>query len=272
MRQGIGSPLVQIMACRLFGAEPLSKPNAGLLSIGHLGTNFKEILTKIQNFSFTKIHLKISSAKKAAILSRWRWVNVRVDQSLNWKHTLYIALRANYWLPVVNVMEKICRFITKLYRILHRFTLVWPRWRWGLDCPRLSKFKLGLIDYHGTRNNPRGAVEYLTIKGLGLHNRYDAMCNQSKCHDDIVAWKHFPHHWPFVRRNHWQRVSDVELWCFLCCWPEQVIEKTMEVLVIRDAMMLMRRHCHKQETDVYSNVDWVLQKHPGFSYMISLFT
>ena len=28
--------------------------NAGLLSIGPLGTNFSEILIKIQNFSFTK--------------------------------------------------------------------------------------------------------------------------------------------------------------------------------------------------------------------------
>ena len=37
--------------------------NAGLLSIGSLGTNFSEILIKIQNFSFTKMHMKISSAK-----------------------------------------------------------------------------------------------------------------------------------------------------------------------------------------------------------------
>ena len=37
--------------------------NAGLLLIGPLGTNFSEILIKIQNFWFTKMHLKISSAK-----------------------------------------------------------------------------------------------------------------------------------------------------------------------------------------------------------------
>ena len=59
MRRKIGSVLVQIMACRLFGVKPLSKPNAGLLLIGTLGTNFSEILIKIKNFSFTKI----SSAK-----------------------------------------------------------------------------------------------------------------------------------------------------------------------------------------------------------------
>ena len=33
------------------------------MSIGPLGTNFSEILSKIQNFSFTKMHLKISSVK-----------------------------------------------------------------------------------------------------------------------------------------------------------------------------------------------------------------
>ena len=37
--------------------------NPGLLSIETLGTNFSEILIKIQNFSFMKMHLKISSGK-----------------------------------------------------------------------------------------------------------------------------------------------------------------------------------------------------------------
>ena len=38
--------------------------NAGLSSIGPLKTNFSEILIKTQNFSFTKMHLKISSGKR----------------------------------------------------------------------------------------------------------------------------------------------------------------------------------------------------------------
>ena len=60
-RQYIESALVQIMTCRLFGAKPLSKP---MLAYCHLGTNFSENLIKIQNFSFIKSHLKISSAKR----------------------------------------------------------------------------------------------------------------------------------------------------------------------------------------------------------------
>ena len=34
---------------------------AGILSIGPLGTNFNEILIKIQTFSFKEMHLKMSS-------------------------------------------------------------------------------------------------------------------------------------------------------------------------------------------------------------------
>ena len=37
--------------------------NAGILSIGLLGTNFSEILIEILTFSFKKIRLKVSSAK-----------------------------------------------------------------------------------------------------------------------------------------------------------------------------------------------------------------
>ena len=37
--------------------------NAGILLIGPLGTNFSEVLIKIHNYSFKKMHLKMSSAK-----------------------------------------------------------------------------------------------------------------------------------------------------------------------------------------------------------------
>ena len=37
--------------------------NAGVLLIGHLGTYFSEILTRIQTFLFKKIHMKMLSAK-----------------------------------------------------------------------------------------------------------------------------------------------------------------------------------------------------------------
>ena len=37
--------------------------NAGILLFGLIGTNFREILVRIQTFSFKKLHLKTSSAK-----------------------------------------------------------------------------------------------------------------------------------------------------------------------------------------------------------------
>ena len=43
--------------------QAIIQTNAWLLSIGPSGTKFSETLIKIQNFSFTKIDLKISSAK-----------------------------------------------------------------------------------------------------------------------------------------------------------------------------------------------------------------
>ena len=43
--------------------QAITWTNVHLLSIGPLGTNCSEILIKIQNISFTKMHLKITSAK-----------------------------------------------------------------------------------------------------------------------------------------------------------------------------------------------------------------
>ena len=56
MRQWIGSALVQIMACRLYGAKPLSEP-------------------MLECCSFKKMHLKMSSARMVAILSPGRCDN-----------------------------------------------------------------------------------------------------------------------------------------------------------------------------------------------------
>ena len=43
--------------------QAITWTNAGILLIGPLGTNFSEILIKIQLFSFRKMHLKVSFAK-----------------------------------------------------------------------------------------------------------------------------------------------------------------------------------------------------------------
>ena len=51
--------------------QAIIRTNAEILLIGHLGTNFSEILIGIQIFSFNKTYLKLSSAK-----GRPFWLNV----------------------------------------------------------------------------------------------------------------------------------------------------------------------------------------------------
>ena len=67
MRQWTVSASVQKRAWRLSSAKPWSKPMLGLLSIRTLGTNFNDILIKIQNFSFAKMHFK------ASLVKRWQF-------------------------------------------------------------------------------------------------------------------------------------------------------------------------------------------------------
>ena len=72
----------RVIICSGNGLMPLrclhiTWTNAALLSIGLLGTNFSEIWIRILSSSFKKMHLKMSSAKMAAILFRGRCVNMR---------------------------------------------------------------------------------------------------------------------------------------------------------------------------------------------------
>ena len=84
MRQWTGSSLVQVMACRLFGAAPLSEPILAYCQLdSSLGTYFSEILIRILSFSFMKMQLKMLSAKMAAILSWGRWVNHSSTSPIN---------------------------------------------------------------------------------------------------------------------------------------------------------------------------------------------
>ena len=55
------------------------------LSMRPSGTDFNEIWIRILSFSFMKLHLKMSSARMAAILSRGRWVNIQHnDTAVSW--------------------------------------------------------------------------------------------------------------------------------------------------------------------------------------------
>ena len=81
MRQETRSSLLQIMACRLFGAKPLSEPILEIF-IGLLEANFSEILIVIHIFSFMKMRLKKIVWITAAILSRPQCVKGQVNNQV----------------------------------------------------------------------------------------------------------------------------------------------------------------------------------------------
>ena len=95
MRQWIWSALVQIMARRLIGTKPLTKPMLGYCP---LRTNFSEIFFQIKQFSFTKMNIKIV-CEMTAILFSGRRVKCR------------------------------CR-IYKRPELIHRCVCWWPSTRW----------------------------------------------------------------------------------------------------------------------------------------------
>ena len=76
MRQWTGSALIKVMAWRQTG------DNAALFLIGPLRTNFSEIWIKLQNVSFKKMHLKMSSPEWGPSCSRGDELTVRTMKSI----------------------------------------------------------------------------------------------------------------------------------------------------------------------------------------------
>ena len=71
--------------------------DAGLLLIGPLGTNFCEILIRIQAFSFKKMHLKMSSAKCRRFGLNLNVLNIVVARRKTWPLNLcYPPLNVSY--------------------------------------------------------------------------------------------------------------------------------------------------------------------------------
>ena len=62
---------------------------------------------------------------------------------------------------------------------------------------------------------------------------------------DVVAWKYFPHYWPFVRGIHWSPQGSCHkgpVMCtfdIFCCQFELAVKQTAILLVTLDAMMII---------------------------------
>ena len=87
--------------------------------------------------------------------------------------------------------------------------------------------------------------------------------------DDVIKWKHFPRHWPFVRGIHRSAVnsrtkaSNAELWCFLWTAPDSTVEQTMKTLVIWDDNALIM-------TSLYWMVQWSRRPVNGYETSLQL--
>ena len=73
------------------------------------------------------------------------------------------------------------------------------------------------------------------------HTYFNRLYTDFTCwenHNDVIKWKHFPRYWPFVRGiqrwlvNSPHKANDAELWCFLGSGFEQMVDSTIETLVI----------------------------------------
>ena len=80
--------------------------NAGMLLFRPLGTNFSEILIEIHTFSFKKMHLKMSSGKWVAILSRLQCVNVCISN-------LMCSLCILVFVYILNIVDDFVSVINK---------------------------------------------------------------------------------------------------------------------------------------------------------------
>ena len=84
------------------------------------GTDFNEIWIRILSFSLMKMHLKKSSARMAAILSRGRWVNIQhTDTAVSWGVKLLINSLLYGWLAGEICVGKGCHSANyTLYSVL----------------------------------------------------------------------------------------------------------------------------------------------------------
>ena len=103
--------LVQIMASRLVGTKPLSEPNAGILLIGPLGTNFSEILITIHTFAFKKMHLKMSSEK-------WRPFCLGLNTGFPW------IVRSVITTHLIQMSQRVSKIIVSLTTVIWNQMLV----------------------------------------------------------------------------------------------------------------------------------------------------
>ena len=170
-----------------------------LLSIGRLGTKFSEILIKIQDFSFPKMHLKMSSAK-------WRPFCPGGDELKLIIAVPYLNHMGNLWCCTVStcILEKIYPFITGLYWIdLYEFWIVEVWWKMEQDLTHwvfLHKKQDLFILNKDPENCTKCKLNKCRNKEARIATTFTTECYTAwKWHDESNAWR--------CRQNEWEVVK-----------------------------------------------------------------
>ena len=109
----------------LIRRKPLSKPLlVCLLSIGSLGLNFSEIYIKVQHFLYTKMHLKISSAKWWSFCRGWDGLKCVQQHSGFMQYHLYLSFEHLTFFLVCYISVGVTLLLLWIV-ILHTSDIVW---------------------------------------------------------------------------------------------------------------------------------------------------
>ena len=97
-----------------------------------------------------------------------------------------------------------------------------------LSCPRIYDLWNSPVVWYGYISGAHASFSWFTklvVKFIwrDIHDVSDD--RSASLHDDVIRWKHFPRHWPFVRGFHGSPVNSLtqaryaELWCYLWSAP-----------------------------------------------------
>ena len=114
VRQWIGSVLVQIMACRLFGAKPLPKPMLGYCRLDP----YEQTSVKFHQTTKLFIHKNACEnivCEMASILSRGDELNERLNLRILRKtvSTRITLISADFWLNFINTLHFNTEFVNQ---------------------------------------------------------------------------------------------------------------------------------------------------------------
>ena len=139
--------------------------DAGILLIGLLGTNFSEISIDIHTFSFTKMHLKMSSAK-------WRPFCLGLNV-LNLLPTNVVSNQAGGHSKFTDVIIQKYEFsssvVVQRHNHLHR--RVCP-WEWKHEIARIFSFGILLRRNRWAWSTPNAFRQILKTYGVGQAHRF----------------------------------------------------------------------------------------------------